>query len=66
MTLSRVIHPLDDIPETKRSSEGVGRIKLTRSVRVSLIVLRAYLIGMTMLLLFHVFQLAGIFRAFHL
>jgi hypothetical protein len=29
-----VIHPLDDVHEQKCSSEGLGRIRMTRPVRV--------------------------------
>ena len=56
----RVVHPLDDVHEQKRSSEGLGPIRMTRSVRVSLGVLRAYLIAMTLMLAFHVLDLAGV------
>ena len=58
----RVIHPLDDIREAKCTSEGLGPIEMTRSVRVSLMVLRGYLIGMTLMLAFHVLDLAGVFH----
>jgi len=56
----RVIHPLDDAPEQKCSSEGLGRIRTTRAVRISLGVLRAYLIVMTLMLGYHVLDLAGV------
>jgi hypothetical protein len=55
----RVIHPLDDAPERKRESGGLGPIAMTRSVRISLLALRGYLILMTALLLWHVLELAG-------
>jgi hypothetical protein len=54
-----VIHPLDDVPEQKCSSEGLGRIRMTRPVRISLGVLRAYLVVMTLMLGYHVLDLAG-------
>ena len=54
-----VIHPLDDLPEQKCSSEGLGRIRMTRAVRISLGVLRAYLIVMSLMLGYHVLDLAG-------
>lgn len=57
----RVIHPLDDVAEQKCSSEGLGRIQMTRPVRVSLKVLRGYLIAMSLMLVYHVLDLAGIF-----
>ena len=56
------IHPLHDVPEQKCSSEGLGRIQMTLPVRVSLSVLRAYLIVMTLMLGYHVLDLAGIFH----
>ena len=54
-----VIHPLNDLPEQKCSSEGLGRIRMTRAVRISLGVLRAYLVVMTLMLGYHVLDLAG-------
>ena len=58
----RVIHPLDDIREQKRSSEGLGKLRMTLPVRISLGVLRAYLITMTLMLGYHVLDLAGVFH----
>jgi hypothetical protein len=54
-----VVHPLNDLPEQKCSSEGLGRIRMTRAVRISLGVLRAYLVVMTLMLGYHVLDLAG-------
>ena len=54
------IHPLDDAPELKCSSEGLGKIVMTPAVRVSLTVLRGYMIAMAMMLAYHVFDLAGV------
>jgi hypothetical protein len=59
----RVIHPLKDAPETKCQSEGLGPIVMTPSVRVPLITLRGYLIAMTLMLLWHVLDLAGLIHA---
>jgi hypothetical protein len=56
----QVIHPLDDVAEQKCSTEGLGKIRMTRAVRLSLGVLRAYLILMTLMLGYHVFDLAGL------
>jgi hypothetical protein len=56
----RVVHPLDDVTEQKCSSEGLGPIRMTRAVRVSLWVLRGYLLAMTMMLVYHVVNPAGI------
>jgi hypothetical protein len=55
-----VIHPLNDVPEQKCSSEGLGRIAMTRPVRISLGILRGYLIAMTLMLAYHVLELAGL------
>ena len=56
----RVIHPLDDVAEQKCSAEGLGKIQMTRAVRGSLGVLRAYLILMTLMLSYHVLDLSGL------
>jgi hypothetical protein len=56
----RVIHPLHDKPETKCASEGLGPIAMTPMVRISLKVLRGYLILMTAMLIYHVLDLAGV------
>ncbi len=58
----RVIHPLDDVQEQKCTSEGLGRIRMTPAVRTSLRVLRGYLILMTLMLGYHVLQLAGVIK----
>ena len=55
-----VIHPLNDVPEQKCSTEGLGRIRMTRAVRISLGVLRAYLIVMSLMLGYHVLDMAGV------
>lgn len=55
-----VIHPLNDVPEQKCSSEGLGPIAMTPVVRISLRVLRGYLILMTLMLGYHVLDLAGV------
>jgi hypothetical protein len=46
MEWCRVIHPLDDAPEVKVNVGHLGPMLLTRSVRWSLIALRAYLVLM--------------------
>jgi hypothetical protein len=56
----RVVHPLDDVAEQKCSSSGLGRMRMTRAVRISLGVLRAYLVVMTLMLGYHVLDLAGV------
>jgi len=61
----RVIHPLHDEPEAKCESEGLGPIEMTPAVRISLVVLRGYLLAMAGMLLYHVSDLAGIVHHGH-
>jgi hypothetical protein len=56
-----VVHPLDDIPERKVDTLGLGPMAMTRSVKLSLMSLRAYLILMVLLVLYHVLGMAGLF-----
>ena len=56
-----VIHPLDDIQEKKLDTKGLGPMRITLAVRLSLLALRAYLILMMLLVLYHVLDLAGAF-----
>ena len=56
-----VVHPLDDVPEKKVNSCGLGAMPMTASVRFSLMALRGYLILMMLLVLYHVLDLAGAF-----
>lgn len=56
-----VIHPLFDQPEQKRTGAGLGRMRMSKSVRVSLLTLRAYLVAMGGLLAYHLLDLAGAF-----
>lgn len=58
-----VVHPLDDKPERKRNTDDLGPMPMTRSVRISLLALRGYLIVMGVLVGYHVLQLAGLFHA---
>ena len=55
-----VVHPLDDRPEEKVNTESLGRMPMTRSVRVSLLSLRGYLLLMILMVMYHVLQLGGI------
>ncbi|AFL87403.1 hypothetical protein Terro_1082 [Terriglobus roseus DSM 18391] len=61
----RVVHPLDDVQEEKCSTDGLGKIRMTRAVRISLGVLRAYLIAMTLMLGYHVLDLSGLLHRAH-
>jgi hypothetical protein len=56
-----VVHPLDDVRETKIDTSTLGAMPMTASVKVSLMALRGYLIVMMLLLLYHVLDLAGAF-----
>ncbi len=56
-----VVHPLDDLPEQKRSYETLGRMKMTGTVKLSLMALRCYLLVMILLVFYRVFELAGVF-----
>ena len=57
-----VIHPLLDAPEEKRDFQALGPIKMSRGVKMSLLVLRVYLVAMALLLFYHVLGLAGVVR----
>jgi hypothetical protein len=57
-----VVHPLDDVPEAKVDTGNLGPMEMTASVRVSLLTLRAYLVLMMLLVLYHVLYLAGLFH----
>jgi hypothetical protein len=56
-----VVHPLDDVREEKVDTENLGPMAMTASVRISLLSLRAYLVLMMLLVLYHVLDLAGLF-----
>ncbi|MDQ2801742.1 MAG: hypothetical protein M3Y41_03280 [Pseudomonadota bacterium] len=45
----RVVHPLDDAPEQKLFSPDLGRMRMTAVVRLSLLLLRGYLVLMLVL-----------------
>ena len=53
-----VVHPLDDVPEAKVDMAALGPMPMTRSVRLSLMSLRAYLVLMVLLVVYHVVMLA--------
>jgi hypothetical protein len=52
--LLRVIHPLDDAPEQKLYREDLGRMRMTRTVRLSLLLLQGYLASMVLLVAWRV------------
>ncbi len=55
------VHPLDDVPEQKRSAEGLGVIHMSRSVKASLVTLRIYLIFILALAVYRLVDLLGVF-----
>jgi len=56
-----VVHPLNDVPEEKIDTSQLGPMRMTTSVRLSLLSLRAYLVLMIGLVFYHVLDLAGLF-----
>lgn len=52
--LLRVIHPLDDVPEQKLYREDLGRMRMTATVRFSLLLLHGYLAAMVLLVAWRV------------
>jgi hypothetical protein len=54
----RLVHPLDDAPETKVNVDALGPMRLTPRARWALIALRAYLVAMTALVVFRVVVMA--------
>ncbi len=55
-----VVHPLDDAPERKVDTATLGPMRMTPSVKLSLLALRGYLVLMMLLVLYHVIDLAGV------
>ncbi len=58
-----VVHPLDDVPEEKVDTTSLGPMPMTRTVKLSLMALRGYLIVMGLLVAYHVIDLAGVLGA---
>ena len=56
-----VIHPLNDVSEEKIDTLNLGPMPMTTTVKISLLSLRAYLVLMVGLVLYHVLDLAGLF-----
>ncbi|MGO8672678.1 MAG: hypothetical protein ACLQVD_15085 [Capsulimonadaceae bacterium] len=56
-----VIHPLDDVAESKCSVEGLGNMHMSRCVKFSLYTLRGYLVSMGLLVGYRLLTLAGVF-----
>ncbi len=56
-----VVHPLDDEPEGKCSTEGLGLMPMTRMTKIALLALRGYIILMIPVLIAFVLRTAGVF-----
>ena len=56
-----VIHPMYDAPEKKMDVENIGKIKMTKTVKYSLMALRCYLIIMLGLAVYRTLVMAGLF-----
>lgn len=55
-----VIHPLfDPRKDVKVKTEGIPPLKMTKTVRIALISLRAYLVISLLLLLYYVYTIAA-------
>lgn len=55
-----VVHPLDDQPEQKIDVNRLGPMRMTGPVRLSLLTLRVYLIGVCLVVGWRVLELAGV------
>jgi len=55
-----VIHPLDDAPEEKLFRPDLGRMSLTRPVKLALLALQAHLALMLGLIAWRLLSLAGL------
>jgi hypothetical protein len=61
-TLYYVVHPLDDLPEKKRSIDGLAPVSLNRGTRWALMALRVYVIAMGLLIAHHAMAMSHIVR----
>ncbi len=57
-----VIHPLDDLPEHKRNGDGLGLMKMSKSMKCTLFVLRVYLFTVVGLAIYRILALALLHR----
>lgn len=56
-----VVHPLDDEPEEKCSTEGLGLMPMTKMTKIALLSLRCYIFLMIPVLVAFVLRAAGVF-----
>ncbi len=59
-----VVHPLRDVPENKIDTSKLGARPLSQRAKAALLALRAYLLLMTALVVYHALALAGLFGRF--
>ena len=57
-----IVHPIFDEPEEKVDVDAAGPMKMTKSVKISLITLRTYLIIMMILSLYRVLVMSNILK----
>ena len=57
-----VVHPIFDVPEEKVDTDTLGPMKMTTTVRFSLIALRSYLIIMILLTVYRSLVITNIIR----
>lgn len=55
-----VVHPCFDAPEAKRDIDSLGPMKLSRSGRIALFGLRAYLVLMMGMVAYRALDMAGV------
>lgn len=61
-TLYYVVHPLDDLPEKKRTMDGLAPVSLKRGTQWALLALRVYVIAMGLLIAHHAVAMAHAVR----
>jgi hypothetical protein len=54
----RVVHPLYDAPEEKCDVDGRGPMEMTPGVKLALMSLRAYLVVMVLMVVYHFVSIA--------
>ena len=57
---TRLIHPLDDVPEPKLYRPDLGRMRMTRTVKFSLLALQLYLGAMAALVGWRALEISGL------
>jgi hypothetical protein len=57
-----LVHPLFDEPEEKLDVDKLGKLKLTRGGRLSLMALQVYLVLMLFVSIYRTMELAGVIK----